>query len=111
MPEFDFSSLMRQAQALQEKLKLVQEEAAQKTIDAQAGGGMVRVVVDGSMHLRKVEIDPALVASNDKAMMEDLIVVAVNDGLRRAQEMVAEEMGKLGPLAGFTLPGIFGGGE
>jgi nucleoid-associated protein EbfC len=111
VPEFDFSALMRQAQALQEKLKLVQDEAARKTIDAQAGGGMVHVVVDGSMRVRKVEIDAALIASNDKAMMEDLIVVAVNDGLRRAQEMVSEEMGKLGPLAGLKLPGFFGGGE
>jgi nucleoid-associated protein EbfC len=111
VPDFDFAALMRQAQALQEKLKSMQDEAAQKTVDAQAGGGMVRVVVDGSMRVRKVEIDPALLASNDKAMIEDLIVVAVNDGLRRAQELVAEEMGKLGPLAGLKLPGIFGGAE
>ena len=108
--EFDFSEMMRQAQALQEKLKQVQIDAAEKTVEAQSGGGMVRVVVDGAMRVRKIEIDPSIAAAGDKAMMEDLIVVAVNDGLRRAQELVAEEMSKLGPMAGLSLPpGIFGG--
>ncbi|HZO82245.1 MAG TPA: YbaB/EbfC family nucleoid-associated protein [Candidatus Binataceae bacterium] len=111
MADFDLSALFRQAQALQDKLKQVQEEAAAKTVEAQAGGGMVRVVVDGALRVRTVEIDPALVGSGDKTMMQDLIVVAVNDGIRRAQEMVAEEMGKLGPLAGLKLPGLFGGGD
>ena len=108
--EFDFSAMMRQAQALQEKLKQVQIDAAEKTVEAQSGGGMVGVVVDGAMRVRKIEIDPSIAAADDKAMMEDLIVVAVNDGLRRAQELVAEEMSKLGPMAGLSLPpGIFGG--
>ena len=110
--EFDFSAMLRQAQALQEKLKQIQVEAAEKTVEAQAGGGMVRVVVDGSMRVRKIEIDSAIAVANDRAMIEDLIVVAVNDGLRRAQEMVAQEMSRLGPLAGMSLPsGIFGGGR
>src|SRR6202048_3510499 len=103
---------MQQAQALQARMKEMQESASSKTVEAQSGGGMVRVVVDGTMRVRKIEIDPAIVATNDKAMMEDLIVVAVNEGLRRAQELVAQEMGKLGPLAGMNLPpGIFGGGR
>jgi nucleoid-associated protein EbfC len=106
--EFDFSAMMRQAQALQEKLQQLQSAAAEKTVEAQSGGGMVRVVVDGAMRVRKIEIDPSIV--NDKAMMEDLIVVAVNDGLRRAQELIAGEMSKLGPMAGMSLPpGLFGG--
>ncbi len=106
MPDFDLASLMQQAQALQSRLKQMQEDAAAKTVEAQAGGGMVKVVVDGSMRLRKVEIDPALLASNDKPMLQDLIVVAVNDGLRRAQDLVTGEMGKIaGPLAGLKLPG------
>ena len=108
MAELDFGALMKQAQALQEKLKAVQEQAAAQVVDADAGGGMVRVSVDGSMQVRRIEIDPTLIASNDKAMLEDLIVVAVNQGLKRAQEMVAQEMGKLGPLGGMKLPG-FGG--
>jgi nucleoid-associated protein EbfC len=62
--------------------------------------------VDGSMQVRKIEIDQALLASNDKAMLEDLIVVAVNLALKRAQEIVAQEMGKVGPLGGIKLPGF-----
>jgi DNA-binding YbaB/EbfC family protein len=106
LAELDFGALMKQAQALQEKLKEVQEQAAAKVVDADAGGGMVRASVDGSMQLRKIEIDPALLASNDKPMLEDLIVVAVNLGLKRAQEIVAQEMGKVGPLGGIKLPGF-----
>jgi len=109
LAQLDFGALMKQAQALQEKLKEAQEHAAAQVVDAEAGGGMVRVSVDGSMQVRKVEIDSALLASNDKAMIEDLIVVAINLGLKRAQEMVAQEMGRIGPLGGIKLPG-FGGG-
>ena len=106
MAELDFGALMKQAQALQEKLKAVQEQAAAQVVDADAGGGMVRVSVDGSMQVRRIEIDQALIASNDKAMLEDLIVVAINLGLKRAQEMLAQEMGKVGPLGGLKLPGF-----
>jgi nucleoid-associated protein EbfC len=104
--EIDLSALMQQAQALQNKMHEMQEAVAAKTVEAQSGGGMVRVVVDGSMRVRKIEIDPAIVAANDKAMLEDLILVAVNDGMARAQQMLAEEMGKLGPLGGLQLPGF-----
>jgi hypothetical protein len=100
----DLTSLMQQAQALQTKMQEMQEAAAAKTVDAQSGGGMVRVVVDGSLRVRTIEIDAAV--ANDKAMLEDLIVVAVNDGIARAQKMLADEMGKLGPLGGLKLPGF-----
>ena len=90
----------------------MQEEAAQKTVEANSGGGMVRVTSsDGSMRVRRIEIDQSLLASNDKSMIEDLVVVAVNDGLRRVQEMVAEDMRKLSPLGGLNLPGLFGGNQ
>jgi len=106
LAELDFGALMKQAQALQEKLKEVQEQAAAQVVSADAGGGMVRASVDGSMQVRKIEIDQALLASNDQAMLEDLIVVAVNLALKRAQEIVAQEMGKVGPLGGIKLPGF-----
>ncbi len=109
MAELDFAALMQQAQALQAKLKETQEAAAAKTVRAESGGGMVRVVADGSMRIRKVEIDPAIIGANDKQMLEDLIVVAVNDGLARAQNMLTEEMGKLGPFGALKIPGL--GGE
>ncbi|MGO9055911.1 MAG: YbaB/EbfC family nucleoid-associated protein [Candidatus Binataceae bacterium] len=106
MAQPNLSELLQQAQVLQEKLRQLQEEAASKTVETQSGGGMVRVTVDGSMQVRRIQIDPSLIAANDKAMLEDLITVAVNEGLRQAQTLVATEMGKLGPMGGLKLPGF-----
>ena len=106
MAEIDLSALMQQAQELQTRMKEMQETASSKTVEAQSGGGMVRVVVDGSLRVRKIVIDAAIVAANDKSMLEDLVLVAVNDGLARAQKMLADEMGKLGPLGGMQIPGF-----
>ncbi len=106
MAEFNLAELMQQAQALQEKLKGMQEEAASKTVEAESGGGMVRVIADGSMRIRRITIDPALIGANDQPMLEDLIVVAVNDALARARDLVAQEMGKIGPLGGLKIPGF-----
>ncbi len=111
MAQFDLSSLLQQAQAMQEKFKQMQEEIAAKTVQADAGGGMVRVIADGSMRLRNIQIDPTLLAANDKEMLQDLIVVAVNDALRRAQDLFTQEMGKLSPFGGINIPGLFGGRE
>ena len=106
MAEIDLSALMQQAQALQTRMKEMQETASSKTVEAQSGGGMVRVVVDGSLRVRKIEMDAAIVAANDKSMLEDLVLVAINDGMARAQKMLADEMGKLGPLNGMQIPGF-----
>ncbi|MFZ0247298.1 YbaB/EbfC family nucleoid-associated protein [Candidatus Binatus sp.] len=106
MAEIDLSALMQQAQELQLRMKEMQETASARTVEAQSGGGMVRVVVDGSLRLRSIEIDASIVAANDKSMLEDLILVAVNDGMARAQRMLADEMGKLGPLQGLQIPGF-----
>ncbi|MGA6971314.1 MAG: YbaB/EbfC family nucleoid-associated protein [Candidatus Binatus sp.] len=106
MAEIDLSALMQKAQELQTRMKEMQETASSLTVEAQSGGGMVRVVVDGTLRLRKIEIDAAIVAANDKSMLEDLILVAVNDGMARAQKMLAEEMSKLGPLSGLQIPGF-----
>jgi DNA-binding YbaB/EbfC family protein len=100
------AGIFKQAQELQSRFKRLQEEAGEKTVEASAGGGMVRVVVDGLMRVRKLEIDPALV--NDLPMLQDLVVAAVNDGLRRAQELVSGELGKLNPFANLKLPGMGG---
>jgi len=110
LSQSDLSVLLQQAQALQGKLKQMQEEAAAKLVVGNSGGGMVKATVDGSMRVRRIEIDPVLLASNDRPMLEDLIVVAVNDGLSQAQNMMAEAMGKAAGLPpGFKLPGM--GGE
>ena len=106
MAEIDLAALMQKAQELQARMKEMQDMAASRTVEAQSGGGMVRVVVDGTMRVRKIEIDAAIVAANDKSMLEDLILVAVNDGMARAQKMLADEMSKLGPLGGLQFPGF-----
>ena len=69
---------------------------------------MVKVIADGSMRIRRITVEPSLIAANDKPMLEDLIVVAVNDALGRAQQLMQEAMGKLGPMGGLKIPG-FGG--
>lgn len=108
-PPFDLGNLMKQAQALQQKLKQTQDEVAEKTVEAASGGGMIQVVVDGAMRVRSITIDPALLAANDKEMLQDLLVVGINAGLERAQEMVTQEMNKLAPMGGLNLPGLFSG--
>jgi DNA-binding protein YbaB len=67
---------------------------------------MVKVIADGSMRIRRITVEPSLLAANDKAMLEDLIVVAVNDALARASQIMTEAMGKLGPLGGLKIPGL-----
>ena len=108
MAEFNISELFQQAQQLQEKLKTVQDEAASKTVEAESGGGMVKVIADGSMRVRRITLEPSLISANDKPMLEDLIVVAVNDALARAQQLMAEAMGKLGAMPGLKIPGLGG---
>ncbi|MBV8362355.1 MAG: YbaB/EbfC family nucleoid-associated protein [Deltaproteobacteria bacterium] len=96
---------------MQEKFKQMQEEIALKTVQAEAGGGMVQVIADGSMRVRSIQIEPSLLAANDKEMLQDLLVVAVNDALRRAQDLFTQEMGKLSPFGAINIPGLLGGRE
>jgi DNA-binding YbaB/EbfC family protein len=108
--QFDLTAMMRQLQALQEKFSQLQNEAASKTVEASAGGGMVKVVADGSQRIRSIEIDPALLAGNDRALIQDRVVAAVNDALARAQELVASAMGSMAPFGAMKFPGPLGGG-
>src|SRR4030066_874644 len=87
-------NIMRQAQKMQEKRAEMQKELALKTCEASAGGGMVTALVNGSQELVSLKIDPAAVDPNDLAMLQDLVVAAVNEGVRRAKQMVSDEMGK-----------------
>ena len=75
-------------------------------VEGSAGGGMVTVRVSGKLELQAVHIDPTLLESPDREMLQDLMVAAVNDGIRRAQALVAEEMGKLTGGLGLKLPGL-----
>jgi DNA-binding YbaB/EbfC family protein len=97
-------NMMKQAQKLQSKIFKLQEELAERTVETTVGGGMVKAVASGKQELLSIKIDPEVVDPNDVQMLEDLIVAAVNDVLKKAQEMVSEEMTKL--TGGFKIPGI-----
>ncbi len=101
---------LQQVKALQEKMAKMQEELALKKVEASAGGGMVTVEVSGKQEVLTIKIDRQVVDPEDIEMLQDLIVAAVNDGLRRAQEMAASEMGKLAGginIPGLNIPGLF----
>ena len=85
----------------------IQEELAQTPVEATAGGGVVKVVVNGANEVLAVEINPEVLDPDDPEMVQDLVMAAVNEALRKAQDMVNTEMGKL--TAGMKLPGGMGG--
>lgn len=102
-----FGGLMKQAQELQERMAKIQEEAVKKTVEATAGGGMVTVVVNGRQEILSIKIDPEVVTTDDIEMLQDLIIAAVNDGIRKTQEAMSEQM--KGMTGGMKIPGLFGG--
>ena len=103
---FDLGGLLKQAQALQERLASAQEDLAKRTVEGTAGGGMVTAVVNGKLEVVSVRIDPAVLQQPDREMLQDLVVAAVNAGIGAAQRMMGEEMGKLTGGLGIKLPGM-----
>jgi DNA-binding YbaB/EbfC family protein len=103
---FDLGGILQQAQQLQERLANVQQELATRTVEASAGGGMVTATVNGKLEVVSIRIEPTLLESKDIEMLQDLVVAAVNEGIRSAQRLVADEMGKVTGGLGIKLPGI-----
>ncbi len=101
---FDLGGLLEQASKLQERFSTAQQELASRTVEGRAGGGMVTVTVTGRLEVLAVSIDPSLLEHPDRDMIQDLVVAAVNDGIRAAQQMMAEEMSRL--TGGLKLPGM-----
>ena len=100
------SNIMKQAQQMQERVKKLQEEVVGKTVEASSGGGMVTVVANGRQEVISIKIDPSVVDPKDIDMLQDLVTAAVNEALRKSQDLMKEEMGKL--TAGMGLPpGLF----
>ena len=97
-------NLLKQAQDMQGRIAKIQEELGQKTVEGSAGGGMVQVTVNGQFNLLEVRIEPAVINGEEKEMLQDLILAAVNDGMRKARDMVAAEMSKV--TGGFKIPGL-----
>jgi nucleoid-associated protein EbfC len=97
-------NLLKQAQEMQARMAKIQEELGQKTVEGSAGGGMVQVTVNGQFNLVAVKIEPSVINTSEKEMLEDLVLAAVNDGMRKARDLVSTEMGKL--TGGLKIPGL-----
>lgn len=101
----DMKFLMKQAQNMQKKMEAMKQELAQKEIRVTSGGGMVELVINGQQEIKEIHIEPDIIDAEDKEMLEDLVLAAVNEGIRQSKEMVNEEMSKL--TGGINLPGMF----
>lgn len=100
----NMNKLMKQAKQMQAKMSKAQEELEDKTVEATAGGGVVKVVVNGKQEVLDLEIDSDAVDPEDVEMLEDMILAAVNEGMRKVQDMVDDEMGKI--TGGMNIPGM-----
>lgn len=102
----NMGNLMKQAQKMQKDMAKLQEELEQRTVDATAGGGAITVVATGKKEIKEIIIKPEVVDPDDVEMLQDLVMAAINEALRKADEMVNSEMGKItGGLGG--MPGLF----
>jgi nucleoid-associated protein EbfC len=99
-----FGNLMKEAQKLQAQMEAMQAEAGKKKVEATAGGGMVTVEANGKQELTAIKIDREVINPDDAQMLEDLVLAACNEALRKSKEMMQAELGKLS--AGLKIPGL-----
>src|SRR3954465_15501244 len=107
----DFGAILKQAQQMQVEMAKAQDELKNETVEATVGGGMVAVKMSGDLELQEIKIDPAAVDPEDVDMLQDMVLAAVNEGMRAGQELAASKMnqaaGGLGDLGGgLGLPGM-----
>lgn len=104
----DFNKLMKQAQEMQRKVQLMQEEMAASEYQGKAGGNMVGVTINGKLEMQKITIDPSLLSPEEKEVLEDLIIAAYNDAKSKAEKASSDSMsgmmGGMGMPPGFKLP-------
>lgn len=106
-PQPNMQQLLKQAQKMQEDMLAAQESLKDETVEASAGGGMVKVVVTGDLVLKSITVDPQAVDPEDVELLQDMVLAAVNEGLRFAQELAASKMGGIaGGMGGLGLPGF-----
>ncbi len=105
MAGMNMQQVMKQARKMQEQLAAAQEDLKTQTVDASAGGGMVKVTVNGDMELTKLEIDPEACDAEDVEMLQDMIMAAVNEALRGVNELANKQMGAI--TGGINIPGLF----
>ena len=99
----NMSNMMKQVQKMQREMAKLQEEIEQRTVEASAGGGAVNVVASGKKEILSITIKPEVVDPDDVEMLQDLVIAAVNEALRKADEMISKEMGRI--TGGLNLPG------
>lgn len=99
------NDMLRQAQLMQRKMTKLQEELKEREVESTAGGGMVTVKVTGAQEVRSIAIDPTVIESGDVEMVQDLVLSAVNDALKKAKAMMESEMGQI--TGGLNIPGMF----
>ncbi len=102
----NMQKMLKQVQKMQAEMAKTQEELKQKTVEVTAGGGVITVIANGSLEITDIKIQPDAVDPEDVDMLEDLVLAAVNEALRKAQDMVAQEMQKL--TGGLNIPGMPG---
>ena len=99
-----FGNMMKEAQKLQAQMEKMQQEIGKKIVEATAGGGMVTVQANGKQELLAIKIDPEVINKDDAQMLEDLVLAACNEALRKSRELVQQELGKL--TGGLKIPGL-----
>ncbi|RJX28306.1 MAG: YbaB/EbfC family nucleoid-associated protein [Desulfurivibrio sp.] len=105
----DMDSILKRAQEFQHLMSRKQEELAGRTVTSTVGGGMVTVIVNGKFEIVSLQIDKVAINPAEAEMLQDLVVAAVNDAMRKAKEMTQSELAKLTGGLGLNLPGMFGG--
>jgi len=98
-------NIMKQAQLMQQKMTRLQEELGERQVAATAGGGMVHAVVNGKQQLLSLKIEKSVVDPEDVEMLQDLVLAAVNEAIKKSQDMMQAEMGKI--TGGMNIPGLF----
>lgn len=101
---FDVSRVMKQAQKMQADIKKIQDDLTVAEVEATSGGGMVKVVVTGAQEIKSIEIQPEAVDPEDVEMLQDLVLAAVSEALRKSKEMAAEQMARV--TGGLGIPGL-----
>jgi nucleoid-associated protein EbfC len=103
----DFNKMMQQVQEMQAQMQQAQEELKNETVEATAGGGMVKVVATGGGEIKEITIDPKAIDPDDPEMLADMVVAAVNEALRSSQSLMEAKLGPaLGGMHGLGLPGL-----